>query len=229
MISFVALILFIGLVGFIAFLYIRRKKIEGEMSDLYTKHSLYTTTDEPPNVRESLGASDNLYCCRANLTTAKGANIELCWWEWFIKTTTTVNNVPTAGFTYYLAVSFARNAVSDEFKRQIIRLADKSRNSAAQKVKDFFITNTETPYRAEILADGTLLVCWHIFKRRKLYEAKIEWLKNNAAPPNMSENALTANIHIELKPTETVVMKETAVKKFNEAESAEWLREKSIR
>ncbi|MEP6901424.1 MAG: hypothetical protein ABJA66_06710 [Actinomycetota bacterium] len=165
------------------------------MSEFYKENSLYTTENAPPNVRESLGASDNLYCCRANLTLATGANIEFCWWEWYIKSTTVVNNAPTTSFDYRLAVSFAPGTVGDEFIQKAIRWADKSGREASQKVKDFFVLNTETPYRAEKLADGSLLICWQILKRRDVYDAKINWLRQNVAIKITPEIALLEEIH----------------------------------
>lgn len=122
------------------------------------------------------------------MTTAKGEKIEFCWWEWFIKSSLMINGVPSASFDHYLSVSFAPNSVSREFAEKTIRWADKSDDDFSQKAKDFFIANTETPYRAEILADGTLIICWRtVTKRRDIYDAKIEWLKNNAAPPVKNE------------------------------------------
>ncbi len=176
--SYVALIIFAGLVAFIVSLYVRRKRIENGMANFYKDHSLYTTENSPAIVRESLGASDNIFCCKANLTMANGASVEFCWWEWYLKSTTMINGVPSASFTQFLAVSFAPNSVSDEFVQKAIRLADTSGDDFSQKAKDFFVTNTETPYRAEILADGSLIICWRtVVKRREIYEAKLEWLK----------------------------------------------------
>jgi hypothetical protein len=179
----------LGIAGFILLLFLQRKKNENEMADFYQSHSLYQTKDEPPNVRESLGAAnDNLYCCRTNLTTAKGENVEFCWWEWYLKSTAVINGVPSTSFDHYLAVSFAPHSVSDEFVQKAIRWADKIGDEFSQKAKDFFVNNTDTPYRAEILADGSLIICWRtVTKRRDVYEAKIEWLKNNVAPSPASE------------------------------------------
>lgn len=164
---------------FIALLFVRRRKIDSEMTEFYKENSLYISENCPPNVRESLKGSENLYCCPANLVTAKGEKIEFYWWEWFIKSTTMAGGVPTASFDYYLAVSFAPNAVSREFVKLAVRAADKSGDDFAQKAKDAFILNTETPYRAETLADGSLIICWRVLKRRDVYDAKIQWLKNN--------------------------------------------------
>ncbi len=193
MASYVGCCGLLGIAVFIALLFLRRRKIENEMADFYKTHSLYVAKDEPPNVRESLDAgSDNLYCCRTNLTTATGSNIEFCWWEWYLKSNTTINGAPSVSFTHYLAVSFAPHSVSEEFMREAIDWADKSGDDVSQKAKDFFITNTETPYRAEMLADGTLIICWRtVIKRREVYEAKIEWLKNNLSLPNEIETSET--------------------------------------
>lgn len=179
----------LGIAVFIAFLFLRRKKIESEMTQFYKENSLYTSENCPPNVRESLDAmSDNLYCCRANLRNAAGENVEFCWWEWYLKSSQMINGAPSISFDQYLAVSFAPGAVSGEFISKAIRWADKSGDDFSQKAKDFFVNNADTPYRAEILADGSLIICWHtVTKRRAVYEAKIAWLKNNAAPPPAPE------------------------------------------
>ena len=179
----------LGIAVFIVLLYLIRKNNDNEMTEFYKENSLYTSENCPPNVRESLGAAnDNLYCCRANLTTAQGESVEFCWWEWYLKSTTMINGVPSSSFTHYLAVSFAPNSVSDEFIETAIHWADKSGDDFSQKAKDFFVNNTDKPYRAEILADGTLIICWHtVTKRRDVYEAKIVWLKNNISTPLVSE------------------------------------------
>jgi hypothetical protein len=98
-----------------------------------------------------------------------------------------INGVPSVSFTHYLAFSFAPNSVGDDFINEALQAADKSADSAAQKVKDFLIADTQNPYRAEILADGTLIICWQVAKRRDVYEAKLEWLKNNVSPPSALE------------------------------------------
>ena len=164
---------------FIILLFFQRRQIDNEMTEFYKENSLYTSENCPPNVRESLGASENLYCYPANLITAKGGKIGFFWWEWFVKSTAVINRVPSASFDYYLAVSFAPNTVSREFTELAIRAADKSGDDFAQKAKDFFVLDTETPYRAEILADGSFVICWRVLKRRDIYDAKINWLKNN--------------------------------------------------
>jgi len=176
----------LGIAGFIVLLFLRRKRVENDMTLFYQAHSLYRTENEPPNVRENLdAASDNLFCCRANLKNVKGENVEFCWWEWYLKSNTMINGVPSVSFAHYLAVTFAPNSVSDDFIKKALLLADQSADSAAQKVKDFFVADTQNPYRAEILMDGTLIICWQVAKRRDVYEAKIEWLKSNVSPPSV--------------------------------------------
>lgn len=181
MTAYIGCIGLLGIIAFIAFLSIRRKTIDGAMGDFYKENLLYTTEDFPPDVRESLTNSDNIYCCRANLILATGANVEFCWWEWNIKSTTVVNNVASSSYDYYLAVSFAPQTVSDEFMKKATDWADKSTVAASQKLKDFFVLNTERPYRAEKIADGNFLMCWKVLKRRDVYDAKINWLKNNVS------------------------------------------------
>lgn len=176
----------VGLLGialFIALLFVRRRKIENEMSGFYKENSLYVSENCPQNIRESLSDSENIYCCRTSLRNAKGKNIEFCWWEWFIKSTTMVNGMPSASFDYYLAVSFAPNVVSRKFTELAIRASDKSGDDFAKKAKDFFVLDTEAPYRAETLADDSLIICWRVLKRRDIYDAKINWLKNNLSAP----------------------------------------------
>ncbi len=182
--SYIGCIGLLGVAGFILLLFLRRKRIENEMTLFYKAHSLYRTKDEPPNVREILGGSDNLYCCRANVATTAGENVAFGWWEWYVKSSQVINGVPSASFTHFLAVSFAPNSVSDNFISTALQSTDRSADSAGQKVKDFFAADTQNPYRAEILADGTLIICWQVASRRDVYEAKFEWLKNNVAPPS---------------------------------------------
>ena len=195
----------IGIAVFIALLFVRRKKIEKDMSGFYQEQSLFTTEDMPPTVRESLGASENLYCCQSNLTTVTGANIEFWWWEWNIKSNTMVNNVSSVSYAYYLAVSFAPNTVSDEFVQKALQWANKDNRDFGQKFKDFFVLNTQIPYRAEKLADGSLIICWRILKRRDNYNTKIVWLKNNISLTITPEIALLEEIHA-LLPVESKVV-----------------------
>ena len=196
----------IGLVVFIALLFVRRKKIEKDMTGFYQEQSLFTTEDMPPTVRESLGASDNLYCCQANLMTATGANVEFWWWEWYVKSNTMVNNVSSVSYAYYLAVSFAPNTVSDEFVQKALAWANKNNRDFGQKFKDFFVLNTQMPYRAEKLADGSLIICWHVLKQRDNYDTKIAWLKNNISLKITPEIALLEEIHALLPPVESKII-----------------------
>jgi len=134
--SYIGCLCLVGIAGFIVLLFLRRKRIENEMTLFYQTHSLYRTTDEPPNVRESLGVSENLYCCRANLAAA-GESVEFCWWEWYVKSSQVINGVSSVSFTHFLAFSFAPNSVSNDFINKALQSTDRSKDSAGQKSKTF--------------------------------------------------------------------------------------------
>lgn len=108
------------------------------MTEFYKESLLYTSENCPPNVRESLGATNNnLYCCQANLITAKGERVEFCWSEWYLKSSQVINGAPSVSFDQYLAVSFAPGVVSDEFIQKAINWADKSDDDFHKKQRIF--------------------------------------------------------------------------------------------
>jgi hypothetical protein len=179
MMKYIPLIMFAGFVAFIVMLYLRGKRIERSMANFYRDRSLFTTANEPPKVRESLVASENLYCCPAKLTLQAGSILEFYWWEWYLKANIMINGVMTATYESYLAASFDPNTVSEEFIKKTMQLATQSHAGIWRKIKGLFVLKNQAPCRAEKLEDGTFLICWRVLKNRDHLEAEIEWLKNN--------------------------------------------------
>lgn len=159
--------------------YFRRKSREREMRDFYKDHSLILKKNESPKIREHLKTDVIPECGQVNLMLADGAQIPIYWCEWFIRTDIPGRTVASVQIDYYLTVFFAPNLVSEDFMRKAIEFSDKSKVGAMQKIKDQFTPDTHYPFRAEKLADGTFLIGWQMLKQRELYEAKLEWLKNN--------------------------------------------------
>jgi hypothetical protein len=186
---------YVGFIGLailvfgLTFVYLRRKSREMAMTAFYRDHSLVLTKNTSPKIKGYLKTSEDPYCSQFNLRLASGAPVPVYWCEWLVKTNIPGRTTASVQYDYYLAIFFAPNMVSDEFRRKALEFSDKSRDGAAQKIKEQFAPDTHRPFRAEKLADGTFLICWQVLKRREIYESKIVWLQNNISvkPVNTSQ------------------------------------------
>lgn len=160
---------------FIVALFVRRRKIEKALRAFYPKHGLTLASPVPAHLKAALGNANWQY-----LTGRLPHGLEFYWCEGYTSSTVTVNNTPQTSLSPLLAVAFAPGTVSAEFIREAQALATRPAQGFGQRLKYFFVRNMETPYRAEKLADGSFLLCWHVLWRADIYEAKIDWLRRNA-------------------------------------------------
>lgn len=170
-------ILFVGL----PFVYFLRKSRERAMKAFYKEHSIFLTKNTSPKFRERLGISEDPYCCQVNLKLTIGGQIPIYWCEWVVRTENPGRTTARFRYDHYLAIFFAPQTVTEDFMRKAIRSADKVEAGVWQKIKDQFAADTDNPFRAEMLTDGTFLIGWQMLKRRNIYESRIEWLKNNVS------------------------------------------------
>jgi len=164
--------LFIGIAVLIIFLYLRRKKMETGVSLFLKKYAICPTPNEPAIVREAL---DNKWLCSVG-RLPNGA--QFYWWQKFTSSISVVNNVAHTTINCFLAISMPPDSMIDGVMERLDIL--KNEGSA---VKDFFVLNTDKPYRAEMLADGSFLIAWQVINSPDVFEKKIEWLIANVKKP----------------------------------------------
>ena len=87
--------------------------------------------------------------------------------------------VRTTVFTHYLAFIFPPGAVSNSFKQKAIASADTSHYTFRQKLKYFFVVDTETPNLVTTAADGSFIIQYQTIPDVLHYAKRINWIKEN--------------------------------------------------
>jgi hypothetical protein len=164
--------IFILIILFIIYLFIRRKRIEKGVAEFYKKNQFYSVKEIPSDI---LAAID-----KGNWTYAKSSLIiehkpfEFYWLESFTTSQIWSGNNPQTTINCFLTIAFPPNTVSREFMEK----AESLKETEARKI-DFIALNTNKPYRVEKLIDGSFIICWQVLTRSDVYQQKIDWLQAN--------------------------------------------------
>lgn len=162
------------LVSFIVF----RKKADISLQQFFSVHKIYKATVAPEQVANLLG-SQYYSCAEGTLTNALGEEVRFNWWQGMTSSTGMSGNAHVTTFTYYLAISFAPNTISDEFKRVAREKIDTSGFTFRQKFKRFFVLDTFTPIRITETEDGSFVIIWQTYHDVEHFRYYIDWLTAN--------------------------------------------------
>lgn len=169
---YLALGMFFFIILFIVYLFIRRKKIENELSKFYKQNQFYTVKEIPENLRQAIN-NKNLVCLKSSIVKDHKP-FEFYWLESFTTSTTYGNNGPQTSLNCFLTIAFPPNTISEEFMQKA-----KSFKETEANVKDFFVLNTDKPQKVEKLDDGTFLMMWQVLSKAEVYQKKLDWLEEN--------------------------------------------------
>lgn len=167
----VFLVFFLGII-----IYIGRQARKG-VREFYDEQKIYQSTYIPPAVLQLLG-DRKWTCADGNIVTKHKRIIAYNWWIGYTKSTSYNGKTTSTIYQYYLAISFPPGAVSDAFKN-MAKAATKPKRSFWEKVKFFFVLDTDTPYLVEETANGYFVIAWKTVLTKLHFTHKIEWLKEN--------------------------------------------------
>ncbi|MFN8343675.1 MAG: hypothetical protein U0X91_01650 [Spirosomataceae bacterium] len=162
-----------------------RKRIEAGFQPFYTENKIFRSSNIPAPVLERLG-DRNWSCSEGTFLTETGKTIHFYWWEGWYKSTTYSNNTQLTAFHHSLAVSFAPNTVDEFFKQKARSAMDTSHFTFRQRVKRFFVLDTETPYLVDETADGSFVIAWNTHLDADYYTKRLHWLKQHLTLPTHS-------------------------------------------
>ena len=177
----IGIFMLLGIVVLIAVLGLQSKKNSDETAEFFEKHSLVAITNVPSAIFEAIGVEP--FYCRQGIVN----EIPIFWCRWSIQSMISTGNSRQISSDYYYAAAFSPETVSEEFMQKVFEFKDKSGQNFSQKAKDWFVVNTNNPYRAEKLSDGSFLICWRAKNTGKDYERTFSWLQNNLTPLKKAE------------------------------------------
>ena len=188
----------IAIVIFILLLALWSRRSRQGVSKFYDKYSLKIVDDGPDNVRQLIGAL-NVVCRRGSIKLSVDREFRFLWWEWFTSSTTHSGNSSQTTISPFLAISFAPNTVSDEFKQMAMSELEGNRGFSFKKAVGY---DTSTPIRVETLADGTFVIFWRVLHRPHIMEHKIAWLTKNLTagetPPVPTDDSVVVEAETDL-------------------------------
>ena len=181
----------------ISSLFVFRKKADNSFQQFFIDNRIYKAAVTPEQVAKRLGT--NYYsCAEGTLTSQSGEDVHFNWWQGMISSMVKSGNAYVNTSTFYLAISFAPNVVSNEFKQVARAKADTSGFTFRQKFKRFFVLDTETPIWIDETEDGSFVIAWQTYHDLQHYAYYLNWLTST-----LSGNG-------KVKPAEKVVTSELA-------------------
>jgi hypothetical protein len=164
----------------IVLLYVFRKRIEESFQPFFQENHIYKSTNVPASVLELLG-NRNWSCAEGTFSTEPGETAHFYWWQGWLTSTAYSGKSQITTFNHFLAISFAPNTVDEHFKQIAKSAMDTSRFTFKQRLKRFFVLDTDTPYLATEAADGSFVVAWNTHQDIEHYSKRLHWLKQNLA------------------------------------------------
>ena len=174
----------------IVLLFACRKKATNELKLFFEDNHIYKATIIPEQISALLG-SHFYSCAEGTVTTQSGEAVVFNWWQGMTTSTVSTGTSRSTTYNHFLAVSFAPNTVSIEFKQLARDKADLSALTFRQKFKRFFVLDTERPCRIEETQDGSFIIMWQTYQVSQLYTSYLTWLKENLSTPKKEQG--TAN------------------------------------
>ena len=169
-----ALFLFLFVVSLIVF----PSKVDNSLQLFFSANHIYKATSAPRQVAELLG-SRYYSCAEGTLKTALGEDVPFNWWQGLESSMTTAGKSTVTTFTHFLAVSFAPNVISEQFKQIARAKADTSGFAFRKRFKHWFVLDTDTPILVKEIPDGSFVIVWQTYQHVQEYTKYLNWLKES--------------------------------------------------
>ncbi|MEP7317898.1 MAG: hypothetical protein ABI921_04140 [Panacibacter sp.] len=164
----------------IALLFILRKRTDNNaLQQFYTENNIYASKQFSQAVLDIPGNKNWMYAeGTLNKNTSEAVHY-LLWQGYTSLYVTTGKFTHTTAYTNYLAFIFPPGSVSNIFKQSAIEAADKSHYTFKQKLKFFFVPDTDTPCLVTTAADGHFIIQYITVPDVEHYSKCLNWIKEN--------------------------------------------------
>jgi len=173
-----------ALAGVIAFpvyfisMYMLRDKTDGGFRKFYETNKIYKSEKSSKAILDVLGER-NWSLAEGTLAINSTESIRYLFWQGHTTATVYSGKSTTTSYSYYLAFVFAPSTITKEFKEKALASMDTSHYTFMQKVKYFFVPNTEIPYLVKTALDGSFIIAYNTLVNVETYGRRLEWLKEN--------------------------------------------------
>ncbi|MVM33098.1 hypothetical protein GO755_23860 [Spirosoma sp. HMF4905] len=155
-----------------------RKTVPNNLQAFFTDNNIYKATTIPEPVSKLLG-SQYYSCAEGTLTNPSGETIKFNWWQGMTSSMIKSGNAYVNSYTYYLAISFAPNTITETFRQAARAKMDTSGFTFRQRFKHWFVLDTTTPIRLAEVEDGSFVIIWQTYHDVERFSHYIDWLKAN--------------------------------------------------
>lgn len=167
------LVMLAGIFLFIVYLFWRRRRITRELVAFYEQNQI-AREPHPPKAVEALLGNARWICYKCELKQADGSSFPIHWW-------TGSRFQPGAGsqpgsLYCFLAVSAPAGKLLVAYEKA--RKAMKRPRSFREKLYYFVALDTETPIRAELPVEDTILIVWPTLERADVQGRRMQWLRD---------------------------------------------------
>ena len=183
-----ALSLMLSLVLMIVYLRLLRKPNDSAaLQQFYLDNKIYSTTIYAEAARELLGNKNWMYA-QGVIEQPRMCNaITYGFWQGYTTSYVVTSKYShTTAYTHYLAFVFPPRSVGPVFKKAAMEAADKSTYTLRQKIKFFFMPDTEKPCLVATAKDGSFVVQYITIPGIEQYRARLSWIKKAISGPFLS-------------------------------------------
>ncbi|HRH50810.1 MAG TPA: hypothetical protein PLP23_18805 [Panacibacter sp.] len=171
--------LFSVLLMIVLLLVLRKPSQVKDFQQFYAENKIYTSKKISHAVADILGNRNWTYA-EGTLNKNAGETINYFFWQGYTSSyVTTGKFTHTTAYTHYLAFIFPPGTVSNVFKQHALAAADKSHYTLKEKIKFFFIPDTDTPCLVTTAADGSFIVEYVTTPDVEHYAKRLSWIKEN--------------------------------------------------
>ncbi|QMW01073.1 hypothetical protein [Spirosoma foliorum] len=174
------------LILFFASFFIFGQKASGSLQAFFTANKIYKATTPPEQVANFLG-SQYYSCSDVTLTSSSDDTVHFNWWQGMTSSLVKAGSAYVNSYTYYLAISFAPNTITESFKQAARAKMDTSGFTFRKRFKHWFVLDTATPIRISELEDGSFVIIWQTYHDVERFSHYIDWLKANLFDKKTSE------------------------------------------
>ena len=170
----------LSVVLMIVLLTVLRKPSQAEaFKQFYTENKIYASEKNSQAAADILGQRNWTYS-EGTLNKNAGETVHYLFWQGYISSyVTTGKFTHTTAYTHFLAFIFPPGTIPNAFKQRALAAADKSRYTLKEKIKFFFVPDTDKPCLVTTAADGSFIIEYITIPDIEHYTKRLNWIKEN--------------------------------------------------
>ena len=164
----------------LTFMFVLRKPSQRKaLLQFYADNKIFSSNIHSQSVLAVLGDKNWMYA-EGMINKNPLESVKYLFWQGYTKSTVSTGQYTrSTTFTHYLAFIFPPGSVSNIFKQHAFSAADKSGYTFRQKLKFFFVPDTDKPCRVLNAADGSFIIEYYTVPDVEHYSKQLSWIEEH--------------------------------------------------